>query len=190
MIALRYCAAAMAVLATGLSLADRIDIVSEAQANKLWLPDPNARQFVAGYPESEPDKARDVCVSIGYLIGADGRTSNFTEMKSWTNATQDGALKQEEAAPYVQVAALVVSQWKFVPVGKPHSIYTSASFAFDGSKKLGEPAILGNCRIDDLPTFVARAKAKADSRGDLARTHAERMRADRSMVEPMGTNQY
>jgi len=190
MIALRYCAAAMAVLATGLSLADRIDIVSEAQANKLWLPDPNARQFVAGYPESAPDKARDVCVSIGYLIGADGRTSNFTEMKSWTNATQDGALKQEEAAPYVQVAALVVSQWKFVPVGKPHSIYTSSSFAFDGSRKLGEEGIRGQCRIDDLPAFVHRAKQRAESRGDLARAHREAYDRDRSMVEPMGNGQY
>ena len=187
---LRSTAVAASLLAAGLASANRIDIVSEQQAAQSWLPDPAQQKFVAGYPSTAADPTRDVCVNVGYLINADGSTSNFTEMKTWAAGAPDGVAKPAETQPYVQVAAAVVSRWHFVPVGKPHSIYTSASFAFDGSKKLGEPAILGNCRIDDLPTFVARAKAKADSRGDLARTHAERMRADRSMVEPMGTNQY
>jgi len=188
--ALRYCAAATAVLATGLAVANRIDIVSELEAPKVWQPDPGARQFVAGYPEAAPDKSRDVCVSIGYLIDADGKTSNFTEMSSWTGASPDGAMKQAEAAPYVQVAALVVANYKFVPVGRAHSIYTATTFAFDGSKKLGEEAIRGQCRIADLPGLVARAKQRADSRGDLARARRETYDRDRSMVEPMGNGQY
>jgi hypothetical protein len=187
---LRCCAAATAVLATGLALANRIDIVSEAQASKLWVPDPAQRQYAAGYPDAAADKSRDVCVSIGFLIRPDGSTANFTEMKSWDAAAADGALGQAEAAPYVQVAAQVVSLWRFVPIGKPHSIYTSASFAFDGSNPLGEAAIREHCRIDDLPGFVARAKSRADSRGDLNRAREERARAQRESTDPMGTNLY
>ena len=187
---LRSCAAATAVFATGLAFANRIDIVSEAQASKLWVPDPIQRQYVAGYPDAVADKSRDVCVSIGYLIKPDGSTANFTEMKSWDGAAADGALGQAEAAPYVQVAALVVSRWRFVPIGKPHSIYTSASFAFDGSNPLGEAAIRDHCRIDDLPGFVARAKTRADSRGDLNRAREERARAQREAVAPTGNGGY
>lgn len=188
--ALRYCAAAFAVLATGVTVADRIDIVSEAQADKLWTHDPAAPLFVAGYPQSAPDKTRDVCVSIGYLIDANGKTSTFTEMSSWSGASPDGAMKQSEAAPYVQVAALVVANYRFIPTGKPHPIYTASTFAFDGSRKLGEDAIRGQCRIADLPEHVARAKQRADSRGDLARARRESYDRDRSMVEPMGNGQY
>ena len=187
---LRICAAATASLATGLALGNRIDIVSEAQAPRLWQPDPGQRQYVAGYPDAAPDKSRDVCVSIGYLIRPDGSTANFTEMKSWSGATAGGVLGQAEAAPYVQVAALVVSRWRFVPVARAHSIYTSASFAFDGSKALGEAAIRDRCRIDDLPGFVARAKSRADSRGDLNKARAERERAQREAVEPTGNGGY
>jgi hypothetical protein len=173
--ALRYCAAATAVLATGIAVADRIDIVSEAQAARFWQPDPNATRYVAGYPDTARNKSRDVCVSIGYLIKADGTTSNYTQMSAWGNGN-DGSIRQSDAQPYVQVAAAVVSRWKFVPVVKPHSIYTSATFAFDGSKALGEDAIRGQCRIDDLPTFVAQAKMRADDRGDLNRRRADAVR--------------
>ena len=165
--ALPRAALAAALLAAGAAAAGRIDIVSEAQVAQDWRPDPNQRRFVAGYPESAADKSRDVCVNIGFLIKADGSTSNFTEMKSWSSGAADGILTPAEADPYVQIAAAVVSRWRFVPVARPRSIYTSASFAFDGSKSLGSAGILERCRIDDLPAFVALAKARADrlSRG-------------------------
>ena len=183
---LRSCAACVAVLATGLLAnapagANRIDIVSEAQAATRWQPDPNARRFVAGYPDAAADKARDVCVNLGFLIKADGSTSDFTELKSWGSGAGDGALSQKEAEPYVQVSAAVVSRWRFVPTGKPRPIYTSATFAFDGSKALGEAAIRDRCRIDDLPGFVARG----DARANLNRERAERARANRTGTTPM-----
>src|SRR5436190_9904434 len=126
MAALRCCVAAIAVFASGTVGAGRIDIVSEAQAAQAWKPDPGQQQFVAGYPDAATDKSRDVCVSIGYLINADGSTSNFTQMKAWGSGSADGSLKSAEAQPYVQLAAAVVSRWKFVPVARPHQIYTAA----------------------------------------------------------------
>ena len=170
-----------ALFAPGPCFADRIDIVSEAQASTRWQPDPAHRRYVAGYPEAATDRTRDVCVSIGYLIKIDGSTSNFTEMKSWGSGGADGALTPAQAEPYVQVAALVVSRWRFVPVGRARSIYTSATFAFDGSKALGEAAIRDHCRIDDLRAFVARG----DARANLNRDRAERARANRTGTTPM-----
>jgi hypothetical protein len=185
--ALRYSAATVAMLAAGLALAGRITIVSEQQAPQSWQPAPDQARFVAGYPSVVPDKSRDVCVNIGYLIKADGSTSDFVEMKSWSSREPEAKPEPSEMQPFVQIAAAVVSRWHFVPVGKPHSIYTSAAFAFDGSKALGEEAIRGRCRIDDLAAFVARANSDKLARGDLNRSRAERTRAEREAVEPMGS---
>lgn len=62
---------------------------------------------------------------------------------------------------------------------------TWSSDAPEGKPK-AEEVILGRCRIDDLPTFVARAKSRADSRGDLSRARADRERANRSTAGPAG----
>jgi hypothetical protein len=184
--ALRLTVPASILLASGVASAGRIDIVSEAQLAQAWQPDPNAKAYVAGYPDAVSDKSRDVCVNIGYLIKVDGSTSDFTEMKTWSSDAPEGKPKAEDARPYVQLAAALVSQRRFVPVSKPRSVYTSATFAFDGSNSLAEEAILERCRIDDLPTFVARAKSRADSRGDLSRARADRERANRSTAESTG----
>jgi len=165
--ALRFAALAAALIAAGAAGAGRIDIVSEAQLGQSWRPDPNQKHFVAGYPEAAADKSRDVCVNLGYLIKADGSTSNFTEMKVWSSGAADGTPSAEVAEAYVQLAAAVVSRWRFVPVARPRSIYTSASFAFDGSKSLGSAGILERCRIDDLPAFFARTKTCVENRGEL-----------------------
>jgi hypothetical protein len=179
--------ASAAFLAAGTASAGRITIVSEDQAAQSWAFAPDKPRIVAGYPGAAADKSRDVCVSIGYLIKPDGSTSDFTQMKAWSSVGGEQA-KPEELQAYVQVAAAAVSMWRFVPATpKAHSIYTSASFAFEGSKSLPGDAIRAHCRIDDLAGFVARAKAEKDRRGDINRGRSERMAADNSMVEPMGT---
>jgi hypothetical protein len=89
--------------------------------------------------------------------------------------------KAAEAAlePYVQSAAATVSLWKFAPVGKARQIYTSSSFAFAGSKALGEEEIRARCRIEDLPAFVAAAQRASRERARIAteqQTARDRMR--------------
>lgn len=155
----------------------RIAIVSEDEAGQSWQPAPGQPVMTAGYPQAAPDKRRDVCVNIGFLIGTDGATSRFTEMKSWSSAEPHGDPAPERVQPCVQIAAAVVSRWKFVPVGrKPWSIYTSATFAFDGSRTTGPDAIKGRCRIADLADFVARAQARDSRRGGLLRSREESRR--------------
>jgi hypothetical protein len=158
--------AALAVLA-GPAVAERITIVSEADAARIWAPATGVARVVAGYPDAAGDKSQDVCVNIGFLINKDGSTSDFTELKAWSSRSPDADARPEGVQPFVQSAAAAVSLWRFEPVkGKPRSIYTSASFGFAGSRSLPTEQVRAHCAIDDLPGFVARASDKSDRRRD------------------------
>ena len=182
--AIRCSAGLAGILVAGLATAGgRISIVSEDSASRAWTHAPGVAMVVPGYPEAAPDRTRDVCVNIGFLIDAKGTTSNFTEMKSWSSATGDETPAPELVRPYVQIAAFAISQWRFVPAAgeKPQQIFTSATIAFDGSKSLGEQAIRARCHISNLPAFVAKEASREKRRGGLneqresARRQNERM---------------
>jgi hypothetical protein len=177
----RLCLAAGGLLVAGLACASgRVTIVSAAALPEKWTPAPDAPKVVAGYPSNAVDKSHDVCVSIGYEIGADGSTSGFNELNSWTSGAPDGAATPMEITPYSQIAAAVVSRYKYVPVGKPHVVFTSATFAFDGSKTQGEAAIRAHCDIANLNDFVAQLKSKSQDKGNL---DTEALRRRRNAVD-------
>ena len=46
-------------------------------------------------------------------------------------------------------------------------MFTSATFAFDGSNPLGEDAIRAHCQIADLEDFVAQLQSQSKKKGDL-----------------------
>jgi len=164
--ALRISVGCAALLVAGIASAGRANIVNEKDAAQTWKPDPNGQHYVPGYPTKALNPRSDACVTVGYLIQKDGSTTNFTELKSWSSDTPDRAPKPSESEPYVQLAAAVVARTKFVPVQpKAHPVYTSATFAFDGSKSLGEDAIRAHCLIEDLPKYVAELKEKAANQG-------------------------
>ena len=164
----RLCFAIGGLLATGIAFASgRVTIVDAGSLAQNWTPAPNVQRFSAGYPSTAIDKSHDVCVTIGYEIGTDGSTSGLSELNSWTSGSADGVATPEEITPYSQIAAAVVSRYKYVPVGKAHKVFTSATFAFDGSKAQGEAAIAAHCQIADLTDFVAQVQAKAQDKGNL-----------------------
>jgi hypothetical protein len=145
----------------------RVAVVDEGALAERWTPAPGQPHFVPGYPGNAADKGADVCVTIGYEVGVDGTTSDFSELRSWTSAHPDGLLPADEAEPYTQIAAAVVARRKFVPVGKPHAVFTAATFAFDGSNPLGEEAIRTHCQIEDLHAFVVDLQSRSHAQGDL-----------------------
>jgi len=155
-------------LFAGLALAgSRVAIVNEEALAQMWAPDPTQTHFVAGYPSNAADQSADVCVTIGYQVGDKGITSDFTELRSWTSAHPDGVLAAEEVAPYTQIAAAVLSRTRYVPVGKAHAVFTSSTFAFDGSNPLGEEAIRAHCQIADLQDFVGQLQSQSKKKSDL-----------------------
>jgi hypothetical protein len=174
-------AVAAAIIAPPLRSADPPEIVSEKEAGQRWSPAPGVSRVVAGYPTTVADRSQDVCVNIGFFINMDGSTSDFSEMKAWHGAHPDDNPKTEWVRPFAQSAAAAVSLWRFVPVSeKSQPIYTSATFAFNGSKTLAPEQILDRCRIDDLSEHVAQARREAEARGNLARVQMERARAQKS----------
>jgi hypothetical protein len=173
----RLAVAIGALFATATLASGRITIVSEQDAAQSWSPTPETARFVAGYPKSAAGSGQDVCINLGYLIDNEGKTSNFVEMKSWSSkgGEQKGT---PELEPFVQLAAATVSLRRYTPVGKVRQIYTSTSFVFPGSNTLGEEEIRAQCRIDDLPAFVAAAdQANKDRRHMVEETKRDRMRS-------------
>jgi len=139
---------------------------------------------VAGSPVAVADKGRDVCLNIGYLITSDGSTANFTQLKAWSSAGGDEP-RQKEVEPYAQLAAAAVSKWRFVPAQpKAHPIYTSATFAFDGSKARPVEDIRARCRIIDLLDHVEQAKVATTNRRWIFRRSDRLRTSDASAIEP------
>ena len=162
-----------------------ITIVSEQDLAQSWLHAPGVTLVTAGYPKTADGQSRDVCVNLGFLIGPDGSTSNFTQMKAWTS-DRSAAKSGADLQPYVQTAAAAVSAWKFVPAkGKPRSVYTSATFAFAGSKALSPEQIQQNCRIEHLKAFVMQARQTDGRLSD-----AEKEREDRRSIQGMSNTGY
>jgi len=175
--ATRLCFFTAGLLVAGLAAANpRVTIVSADELATQWTPDPAVQKVVAGYPSNAIDKSHDVCVTIGYEIGEDGKTSGFNELNSWTSGTEDGAATPAEVTPYSQISAAVVSRYHYVPVGKAKKVFTSATFAFDGSKKVGEAAIRSHCEISNLKDYVAQLKSKKNDKGDLETENLRRHR--------------
>ena len=167
-------AAAFSV-AAGAVAAGRLEIVSEHRSGESWQPAADSPRVAVGYPAAAADKGADVCVSLGFMIQADGTTSDLTGLNVWSSAGADGHLAPQAAEPFVRSAAAAVSMWKFAAVkARPRPIYTAATFAFEGSGKLAPDAIREHCRIDNLVSFISRAQDKLRESG---RGHEEHRKA-------------
>lgn len=158
--------------------ADRIEIVSELELGRYWQPAPDQPRIVAGYPDAAIDRSQDVCVSIGYLIGTDGRTSRFTQLSAWSSAADEERLTDKKIEPFVQISAAVVSRQQYVRAGDstPQPVFTSATFGFDGSKTQGSEAIRQRCAIANLQAFVDEAR-RWDPASSMRRSNFERFSA-------------
>ena len=177
--------AATALLASGLAAAAFASttpaIISEGGANAFWRQvTPDA---VPPFPASAPDKSEDVCIGVAYLINADGKTSDFAMLKSWTSKREKGIPAGEAYAPFSQGAVAAVMQRRYAPAqasaggASVTPVYTASTFAFSQRPDADVQALRAHCMVDDLPAFVAKVqtKARADSKG-IRRAEMERAR--------------
>lgn len=175
---------ALVVLATSLAFAasasaQRVIIVSEQDVAKSWSVSPETAGFVAAYPAAVPDKSQDVCVNLGFMINADGSTSNYTLVKAWSSATADDQAVLRVTEPFVQNVAAVVQRRKFVPAAKPRMVYTSVTMAFRGGQA-GAEEIRAHCLVADLEKFVAdAARTKRQRQAQQAETRRDMQSASR-----------
>jgi hypothetical protein len=177
-------AAAALGAALGAGAANRVAIVSEQHLGEAWQPGAEASRYVAGYPADATDKSLDVCVTIGYVIGEDGSTSDFAALKTWSSASPEGTPDAKAVDAYVRTAAAVVSLWRYVPAGaKPKPVFTSSTFVFEARPSSASPAagLRERCRIGDLAAFVAQVRNEAWLK--LNRRDSDRMRKPHDMYD-------
>ncbi len=152
--------------------------VSEASVGSYWLPKGALAQ--PGVPAGVPDATEQVCVSLGYQIQADGSTSDFTLLRSWSSKHAKGLPDSDAYGLYLRMAVAATMQHKYAPApamtGKPVAIFTSSSYAFGGPATDAE-LVRSHCRIDDLPDFMKQAQADAyRRRGNLNKGRMDRAR--------------
>lgn len=182
-------AASLLSTAGAVTAADRPTIASEGPL-AAWRP--VAEQVTArpmpGYPGRLADKSADVCVSIGYLIGQDGSTTNYALLKSWSSADQGKKANPDLVTPFAQNSIAAVQQWRFTPgegfARKPQPVYTAATFAFAGDQPGDKSQVREHCAINDLPEFIANVQAEAYKRGNLKKSEIDRNQVQNPPAPP------
>lgn len=132
----------------------QVDIVTEGQLGQNWRVADGVQLAGPGYPEGIKGSGQNACINLGYFIDKDGKTSDFTVVKSWGGRTQGDNLDAAELDPFVRASIFAVSQWQFTPkaddVGKT---FTSSTFVFtdNGAER---QTVRGQCSVTDLQALL------------------------------------
>ena len=148
--------AAVAALALPVAAADRIPVVDEGAIGDRWNAVPGTL-FAPAYPEAYAAGKEQVCVVIGYLLNADGHTSDFALLKSWSSGSNARSRTGFWEA-FAGDASRALSMWKFAAkpgVASPRPVYTAATFVF-GPGSPGETK--AHCAIPDLAERLAELR--------------------------------
>jgi hypothetical protein len=148
--------AAMAALALPAAAADRIPIADEGAIGDRWIAEPGT-MFAPAYPEAYAAEQEQVCVVIGYLLNADGHTSDFSLLKSWSSGSNSRS-RVDFWKAFAVDSSRALSLWKFRPrpgVASPGPVYTAATFVFGPGNQAETKA---HCAIPDLTQRVVELR--------------------------------
>jgi hypothetical protein len=155
-------------------------IISEGGAGTFWRQvTPNAIPPVP----ANADPSEDVCVGVSYLIKADGSTSDYALLKSWTSKHDKGVPSGAKYEGYTRGAVAAVAMRKYAPAqagtaGAPATpVYTASTFVFSSRPDADPQALRAHCVVEDLPALVAKVQqeARKNNKG-LRRAEMERAR--------------
>lgn len=183
----RFCARAaatlLAVAVAGAAFAGTTPaIISEGGANAFWRQvTPDA---LPPFPANAPDKSEDACVSIGYVIQANGTTSDFAMLKSWSSKLDKEFPAGDAYSGFSRGAVASVMQRRYVPAQAVAAgtgvtpVFTAATFAYSQRADADLQALRAHCVVEDLPGFVAKVQDKARKGGKgIRRAEMERQLA-------------
>lgn len=111
---------------------DKIRIANEGGIRDAWTLPPGATLPVPAYPEAYRANQAEACLAIGYLINADGTTSDFALLKAWS-AQEPQRDRDAYWSAFANDAAAALALWRFAPrpeVKAPRPVYTVATFLF------------------------------------------------------------
>ena len=113
-------------------------------------------------PLYPPDVGGDTaCINLGYRVGADGATLDFTILKAWSAQGGASSEARQRLGRFAQSAAAAASFWHFRPLGQSRRLppaYTSSMFTFAPSPGSDTEATAAHCAIANLPEFISRTQ--------------------------------
>ena len=172
----------------------RIAVVNEGGIRDAWMLPDGASLVAPEYPPTLARRGDEACVSIGYLLNADGTLSDFTMVKAWNSASGDKEPQPGYWSAFAEAAGDALSQWRFQPrpqITRPQPVFTVGTFVF-GTKGQAT-SVRDRCRIPNLVAHLrdvrsgkALRMASILSRLDLRDTDPddERRRQAQSMYRP------
>lgn len=141
--------------------AQQVAVVDEGGLGSRWALAEGATITGAAYPAEFAGRGDDVCVAIGYRIGADGRTSDFSVLEQWSSAGNRGEPVAGYWNAFAQSGANAVSEWRFQPksgfVGR--DTYTVATVAFTGGGHAAAD-VGAHCRVGDLASAIQARQSR------------------------------
>lgn len=165
--------------------ADKIRIVNEGGIRDAWMLAPGAMLPAPAYPKAYEANKAEACVAIGYLLNADGTTSDFAMLNAWS-AAEPKRDRDAYWTTFAQDASNALALWKFVPrpeVASPKQVYTVATFLFASAN----PAELRKrCAIPNLGMRLVELRYDAK----LARRMASQDIFARLDIDPTMETRY
>ena len=162
--------------------AEHIRIVPEGSIGDEWALAPGEKLAAPLYPAEYAADPEQVCVAIGYLLGPDGRPSDFALLKSWTSGRNTRS-RTDYWRAFADAASGALAQWRFVPkpgVKSPRPTYTVATFMF------GPPAASGvreHCAIASVQTRLLELQYDSRANRLMSRGIFSRLEIDPDLKE-------
>ncbi len=184
---LRRLSVCMLLLAAGAAWGlDPIRVANEGGIKNAWMLAPGAKLAAPAYPPQFATRGLDVCVSIGYLINADGSTSDFALLDGWNSET---GTREPEAgfwAAFAQASGAALQQWRFQArpeIARPTPVYTVATLLFGKAGATVSPELRQRCKIANLPEHLAAIRADPGKRRQIDVHLFDRMQLNRDDFE-------
>lgn len=170
-----------------------IDVVEEGGIRDKWMLKPGVQLAVPAYPQAFVKRKDQVCVALGYLLRADGTTSDFALVKGWNSASGANEPADGYWAAFAAAAGDALAQWQFQPrpeVASAQPVYTVGTFTFGPSG--APPALREHCRIANLSAHLRNLRDTVGRRAppilaqlDLSDEDLDTRAVPRVSLEPM-----
>lgn len=150
-------------------------IANEGTIGDRWMLAPGTSLPAPVYPAHMAGTGGSACIALGYLIGRDGKPTDFAVLKQWNSVAGDVEPVEGYWRAFAQAGADAVSQWRFQPRPGmvPVPTYTVATLGFSGGEGIDGTAAGQHCRIPQLRDHLAKLQAEYQETNNIVRQRLE-----------------
>jgi len=178
-----FLVAALAAAALPAMAADKIRIADEGKLGNEWTLVPGT-QLMPPYPEAYAKDPEEVCLVVGYLVNADGTTSDYSLLKSWTSGSNSRS-RNKFWAEFADLSSRALSQWRYAPAdaASARPVYTAATFVF--GRPDAAAATRTHCEVTSLMERVVELRYDARASRQMANGVFSRLDIDPFIEEQL-----